>query len=242
MLRILLRVSFKDPTPPLSQRSSSLEVFFSTAFWFWEGFWYSRVACPRTVTLPRFGYRHSVFPFLKPWGLFSYPNALEIYPIEFYPPWRRIIFKIISSSHCVNCITGTKFLRPGMIKQLRIQSFVLQRVRTCPAGFYSNKTADTLLGFRPSRVCPAPVIEWISPFFLSLAWFTKSPKRSRIPTIQSFADWSDYPSPKRWHPLLGFLTSSVFWQSKTSLALGYLIPLEDLVAIASPIFFALNQT
>jgi hypothetical protein len=25
------------------------------------------------------------FLFLKPWGLFSYPNALEIHPIEFFP-------------------------------------------------------------------------------------------------------------------------------------------------------------
>jgi len=44
------------------------------------------LASPLIVTLSRFGYRRGVFPRLKPWDLISYPNALEIFPLEFFPP------------------------------------------------------------------------------------------------------------------------------------------------------------
>lgn len=47
---------------------------------------YPWLASPRTVALSRFGYRLSAFPHLKPWDLVSYPNALEIFPLEFFPP------------------------------------------------------------------------------------------------------------------------------------------------------------
>jgi hypothetical protein len=124
----------------------------------------------------------------------------------------------------------------------RIQSIVHQRIRTDSAGCYSGRNADTLLGFCPSRVCPATEIEWISPFFLSQAYPFGLPKRPERPASQSFANRRGRPSPKRRHPLLGFLTSFVFWQSKADLIRDYLILLGNLVAIANPMVSSLNQS
>lgn len=61
------------------------------------------------------------------------------------------------------------------------------------------------------------------------------------PVSQSLANRTGCPSPRRRPPLLGFLTSSVFWQSKTGMIRDYFIILEKLVAIAGPIFFSLDH-
>jgi hypothetical protein len=202
---------------------------------------YPGVASPRKVALLRSGYRLNAFPLLQPWDLFSYPNALEIFPLEFFPLWRCAAFlnNLILSLCWLNI--RDRVFKARFNKKPHIQSFGLQRIRTYLVEFYSSQIADTLLGFSPFRVCPGTVMERISPFFLSLACITKLPKQSRNPAIQSFASRSGCPSPKRWHPLLGFLTSSVFWQSKVNLVLDYLILLGALVVITDSIYSSLNQ-
>lgn len=52
---------------------------------------YRKFASFPVVTSSRFGYRLGAFPKLKPWDLFSYPSAREIYPLELFPPLRGAI-------------------------------------------------------------------------------------------------------------------------------------------------------
>jgi len=85
---------FRLKTLPLCFRREVSLLRFSSLqrFGFRKVSGYPKLASLRTVALLRFGYRLSAFPRLKPWDLFSYPNALEIFPLEFFPPWRGDAF------------------------------------------------------------------------------------------------------------------------------------------------------
>lgn len=78
-----------------------------------------------------FGYHFDGLPCQKPWGLFSYPNAHEIPPLEPFPRCRAD--HSYESSHPLIALArkqGLEQWRSSLIKGLAFRVFTRQRVRS----------------------------------------------------------------------------------------------------------------
>lgn len=102
-------------------------------------------------------------------GVLFHTPALVRFPFWSFSLFEgRLVFRKIPSSLHVSFRQGPDLFNRVWIKP-HAQSVVHQRVRTVCVGCYSSAIADSPLRFCPSRVCPVPEMDRVSPLLLSWA-------------------------------------------------------------------------
>lgn len=85
----------------------------------------------------------------------------------FSSPQVKLPLRTVLSSHCVSFqYRDLCRLRQGLYRITAFRVFFLRKVLAFSTGFYSERKADPLLGFCPSRVCPVSEMKRFSPFLL----------------------------------------------------------------------------